>query len=311
MKGNKNTMKFLKYIIATAALLVGMTALATPPAKGSSVTRAKDGSIEVLLHKDNVVTLNDAVDSDSVARLMMEVKKLDSRLPSGDPIYLVINSPGGSIDAGIELIERLKNLNRKVHTINLFSASMGFQIAQGLNARLITEDGTLMSHKARGGFFGEFPGQLDSRYGYYLKRISRLDAKVVARTKGKHTKQSYAALIENEYWCDGAECVQQGLADHVVTVKCDKSLDGTRTDTLKFIFFGQRIVLDLVSDACPMNTGILDFEVTVNGTKVFNKENSSYYYDDLKLTPEQVTLLDQQIKKIVDERTQRTNVVKY
>lgn len=300
-------MKFIKFALATlVGLTLSLTAFATPPEK-----QQVRQSNTVVLHKDNVVMLNDAVDSDTVAKLMMDIKKLDSILPSGDPIYLVINSPGGSIDAGIELIERLKNLNRKVHTINLFSASMGFQIAQGLSDRLITEDGTLMSHKARGVFSGEFPGQLDSRYSYYLKRVARLDAKVVARTKGKHTKQSYAALIENEYWCDGQECVNQGLADRVVNVKCDKTLDGTRTDTLKFIFFGQRIILDLVRDACPLNTGILDFEVTVNGVKLFDKENRSWYSDELKLTEEQVSQLAAKIRKIVEERSQRTNVMKY
>lgn len=300
-------MKFIKFALATlVGLTLSLTVFATPPGK-----QQVRQSNTVVLHKDNVVMLNDAVDSDTVAKLMMDIKKLDSILPSGDPIYLVINSPGGSIDAGIELIERLKNLNRKVHTINLFSASMGFQIAQGLSDRLITEDGTLMSHKARGVFFGEFPGQLDSRYSYYLKRVARLDAKVVARTKGKHTKQSYAALIENEYWCDGQECVNQGLADRVVNAKCDKTLDGTRTDTLKFIFFGRRIILDLISDACPLNTGILDFEVTVNGVKLFDKENRSWYSDELKLTEEQVSQLDAKIRKIVKERSQRTNVIKY
>jgi len=310
-------MKVISYLLSVVLLAIGVTAGATTTKTTTPAKKAAPAveSGRVVLTKDNSITMNDVIDSDTVAKLLMDVKALDSRLPSGDPIYLVLNSPGGSIDAGVELIERLSHLNRKVHTISLFSASMAFQTAQGLGDRLVTQDGTMMSHKARGGFYGEFPGQLDSRYSYYLKRVNRLDSRVVARTKGKHTMKSYAALIENEYWCDGQECVTQGLADKVVTATCDKSLDGQRRDEYKFLFFGQRIVLTLVSDACPLNTGILDVEIAVNGNKLYAaKDPNKYYYsdsDDIKLTPDQLNQLDERVKKIVQQHTERTNVVRY
>ena len=306
-------MKVVNYFLSVVLLVAGSLASAATTTNAKA-TPAKSTATKIILTKDNTITLNDVIDSDTVAKTLMDIKALDARLPSGDPIYLVLNSPGGSIDAGVELIERLQNLNRKVHTINLFSASMAFQTAQGLGDRLVTKDGTMMSHKARGGFYGEFPGQLDSRYGYYLKRVKRLDSRVVERTKGKHTEKSYAALIENEYWCDGQECVNQGLADRVVAATCDKSLEGTRKDTYKFMFMGMRIIVDLVSDACPLNTGILDVEVAVNGIKLYApRDPNKYYYegDDIKLTPEQLTQLDEKVKKLVQDRTLRTNVLKY
>lgn len=290
-------MKFIKF---TLTVLAGLTV--------SLTTWGKD---EVTLTKNNVVVFNDVVSVDSVTTAMMNIKKLDSALPSGDAIYLVMNTPGGDIDAGIEFIERVKTLNRKVHTITLFSASMGFQIVQNLSDRLITENGTLMSHKARGGFSGEFPGQLDSRYGYYLKRVARLDEKVVARTKGVHTKQSYATLIENEYWCDGKDCIKQGFADKVVTVKCDATLQGTNSKTLKFIFFGVSVMVDLIRDACPINTGILDYNVTVNGIKLFDKNEESWKLQSINLNADQMTALGEKVKNIIEIRTQRANIKKY
>ncbi len=310
----------MKTIISFVAGLVVGLLVSTSVANAAQPTTVTP-KVKLVLTKDNTITLNDAFDSDTVAKILLEIKSLDSRLPSGEPIYLVLNTPGGSIDAGVEMIERMANLNRKVHTVSLFSASMGFQTVQGLGKRYVTTDGTLMSHKARGGFSGEFPGQLDSLYSYYLKRVQRLDNKVVARTNGKHTAKSYAALIENEYWCDGQECVDQGFADAVVNATCDKSLDGTRKDTYKFFFFGMKIILDLISDACPLNTGIVDYEITIDGQKLFvrNEDNKtvkkdSWYYDedtDVKLTAEQIEKLEAKIQGIINNRTQRTNIVKY
>lgn len=306
----------MKSIITFVAGLVIGLLLSVSTANASQVP-TNSAKTKVVLTKDNVITLNDVVTQDSVAKILLEIKTLDSRLPSGEPIYLVLNTPGGSIDAGVEMIERMANLNRKVHTISLFSASMGFQTVQGLGKRYITTDGTLMSHKARGGFSGEFPGQLDSRYSYYLKRVQRLDNKVVARTNGKHTAKTYASLIENEYWCDGQECVDQGFADAVVNATCDKSLDGTRKDTYKFFFFGMKIILDLIGDACPLNTGIVDYDITVDGQKLFDKktdadkEKSRWYNDDVNLTAEQIEKLEAKIQTLISNRSQRTNVVKY
>ncbi len=84
---------------------------------------------KVILTKDNTIVMNKVFTGASVANLANQAKNLDASAPSADPIYLVINSPGGSIDAGIELIENLSSLNREVKTINLWSASMGFHTA--------------------------------------------------------------------------------------------------------------------------------------------------------------------------------------
>lgn len=266
---------------------------------------AKNTSLPVLtLTEKSVIIMNQEFDDDTITAVAKKAKEMDSALPSGEPITLVIDSPGGSIDAGLQLIEILNSLNRPVNTLTLFSASMGFHTVQGLGQRYITEDATLMTHKARGGFSGEFPGQLDSRYSYYLKRINRMNEKVVARTNGKHTLKSYNALHENEFWCDGADCLKEGLVDKVVTAKCDKTLSGERTDVQKFFFMGMPIVLELIYDKCPLLRTPLDVKITIGGEDAFAKRNS---YDSLD--KDLVTALDAKVKAIIKERTNR-NVIK-
>jgi len=233
------------------ALALSLTTVeAAPPASNTVLT----------LTSDNNLIMDSVFTSEAVAGILIKAQELDSKLPSAEPIYLILYSPGGSIQAGLELIDGLKALNRPVHTITLFAASMGFQTVQGLGKRYITHFGTLMAHKASGGFSGEFPGQIDSRYVYYLKRLAELDRIAAARTGGKLSPESLRSLYENEYWVDGFGATEKGLADEVVTVKCDQSLVGTRTVPVQFM----GLTIDLVLSKCPTITGIIDAVVNVH-----------------------------------------------
>lgn len=262
---------------------------------------------EVVLTKSNVVVFNDVFDGPAVARCLQKARELDSALPSGEPIYLVLDTPGGSIEAGINMIDVLAQFNRPVHTITLFAASMGFQTMQGLGDRLILERGTAMSHKARGGFQGEFGGsgtsQLDARYTHYLKRVNALDEQAVKRTKGKHTIKSYHSLIENEYWGDGEDVVKNGFADKVVTVKCDKTLNGVRNETIKGNFMGMSYTVDFVWDACPMASSPIDTDVKVGGLN--SNERAALVAKGeygLRIEAEQAILLQKEIDGVIAKR---------
>ena len=260
----------LKSLLLTLGLMVGSTAFA-----GDTI----------VLTKDNSITINDAIYEDTVANLINKAKELDSRIKSSDPIYLVLNTPGGEIDAGLEMIENLVSLRRPVHTISIFSASMGFQTVQGLGNRYVLKNGTLMSHRATGGFFGQMPGSLGTRYQYYLKRVLRLDANAVKRSKGKLTAQSYARLIADEYWCDGQDCVNQGVADAVVNAQCDKSLAGTNEKSImQDIYMGHTVEIKAEYDNCPLNTNALKYNIYVDGSPLFGEQPSTPKADKTSVT---------------------------
>jgi len=227
-------------------------------------TFAEARTVKVTLTENNTISMRDYFYFGSVVKVMQKAHELDALLPTKAPIYLILDSGGGSISAGLELIENLKNLKRPVRTITLFAASMGFQTVQGLGTRLIQREGTLMSHKARGGFFGEFPGQLDSRYSFWLRRVSVMEETAVSRTRGTHTLKSYRNLIENEYWCQGADCIKQGFADVIVNATCASSLQGTVDYHDLWFQQGYRIDLITTRDKCPLNTGVIKQEVDIS-----------------------------------------------
>jgi ATP-dependent protease ClpP protease subunit len=185
---------------------------------------------------------------------------------------LFLNSPGGSIQSGLELIEALKGIGRPVNTVTLFAASMAFQIAQNMNDRLILKNGILMSHRAAGEMQGSFggtrPSQMDSRYQLWLDRVRELDEQTVSRTQGKQTYDSYTKEYANEVWLTGTKSVQEGYADRIVLVKCDTTLSGVNTNHVNFM--GMDIAYDL--DRCPINTSPMNVRASSLDGKALNAE---------------------------------------
>jgi ATP-dependent Clp protease, protease subunit len=218
----------------------------------------------VNLTTDNTIVLNGPVNDASVRKVQMDAKRLDASLDSNYPLFLILNTPGGSIQSGLELIEFLQSLNRPVHTITIFSASMGWQIAQHLNGRLIINYGVLMSHRAFGGFRGEFPGQLDSRLEFWKRRVYEMDQVTVNRTKGKQTMESYQAAMANELWIGGQDAVEMGYADRVVRMRCSKELSNQLETVAVRTFFGS---INLVFSGCPTVTGPVGVSALIRTNK--------------------------------------------
>lgn len=170
------------------------------------------------------------------------------------PVYMILNTPGGEVDSGNELIEVIRSIDLQVDTITKFAASMGFHFAQNSNKRYILESGTLMSHKIRGGVQGEFGqpnSQLDNRLEYWKQVSKRMD-EVVVKKNGKITLEQYWKLMENEYWCEGQKCVDDGFADEVVKVRCGKSLIGVKDFATTLDFLGMKIKVTAKQPECPL-----------------------------------------------------------
>lgn len=221
----------------------------------------------IVLNKKNTLVLNGEVNGDSVGAIILKAKEMDVSLAGklllkkGEPIYLYISSPGGSVMSGLELIEALKGLGRPVHTVTAFGASMAFQIAQNLNTRFILQSGTLMSHRAAGQFEGSFggasPSQLEQRIGYFTQVTREMDEQTVARTNGKQTLESYQKSYASELWLTGSQAVAGGYADAITKVKCDNSLAGTTKHETNFM--GMPVSYEL--DNCPINSAPLNIQI--------------------------------------------------
>jgi ATP-dependent Clp protease protease subunit len=214
----------------------------------SSISFAKEEKI--VLTKNNTAVLRGPVSSQSVADVMIQLSELDKTGNDKEPIYLVLQTPGGSVMDGLNLIQYMNSLRRPVNSVAIFAASMGFHILQSSNKRYVTKYGTIMSHRARGGFSGDIPQQVKSRFKHITDLLEKMDEQVISRTKGKFNKDSYSELIRDEYWAVGSNSVTDGFADNVANLKCDESLSGSNEKTFLTIFGP----LNVTFSNCPLIT---------------------------------------------------------
>jgi ATP-dependent Clp protease protease subunit len=220
----------------------------------SDTTAIKTKPVEktITLEAKNTVILKGPVTSRSVAEVQKKVLDMSFNLSKRTPIYLVLDTPGGSVFAGLQMIDFLRALDQKVHTVTLFAASMGFQIAQNMDTRYIGTSSTLMSHRARlGGLGGQLDGEFESRYNMIKRQVDYLDT--VAAKRMKMSLEQYKQKIVNEYWIHGYDSVRKNAADEQVNLKCGKSLNGTVPKTYRSMFG----LIDVEFSECPLIKGPL------------------------------------------------------
>lgn len=219
------------------------------------ITKAFAQSGTIVLTEDNSVTFNQPVRDAYVARKQLEIIQKSYKLPSTQPIYLVLDTPGGSVTDGLIFIDTIKSLNRPVHTITIFAASMGYQMVQELGTRYITPSGTLMSHRgAVGGLAGQIPGELVSRLGHIQSLLLRMNQNAAKRLGMSVAK--YQESIVHELWSFGKQAVDTKQADQVVNVRCTKELISKTITESVDTMFGP---IDVQFSACPLITSPVSF----------------------------------------------------
>lgn len=201
----------------------------------SAEIKAQDVKKTITLELSNMIVLRGPVTGSSVGKAMKELREASRRVSKATSLYLVLDTPGGDIVAGQELIDFAKALPQKVHTITLFAASMGFQIAQNLDTRYIVTNGTLMSHRASvNGLGGQVKGELETRYRMIRRTVDYLDL-VASKRMGIDLK-TYESKILNEYWVYGFDAVEAKVADEQVMLRCGDTLEGSDAMVFDTIF---------------------------------------------------------------------------
>jgi ATP-dependent Clp protease protease subunit len=188
-----------------------------PEAEKAKSIKFVDDKIDLVLLKARRIYFGDAVDSDSVRDAIRKLWYLELTDP-GKPILLVINSPGGSVDAGFAVWDQVHMITSPVTTlVTGLAASMGsvLSLCAAPGRRFATPYARIMIHQPS--IHGVIRGQatdLDIQAKEMLKTRGTL-VDLYAKKTGK-SKAVIDKAIDRDTWMTPQEALEFGLLDKIV-----------------------------------------------------------------------------------------------
>ncbi len=168
------------------------------------------------LLKDRIIFLDQEVNDASASVIIAQLLFLESEDPSKD-ISLYINSPGGSVTAGMGIYDTMQYIKCDVSTICCgMAASMGaFLLAGGAKGkRYALPNAEIMIHQPSGGSQGQAT-EIEIAAKHILKTKEKLN-RMLSENTGKPF-ETVAADTERDNWMTADEAKEYGLIDTVIT----------------------------------------------------------------------------------------------
>ena len=167
------------------------------------------------LLKDRIIFLGEEVNEVTASLVVAQLLFLEAEDPEKD-IQLDINSPGGSVTAGMAIYDTMQYVKCDVSTICIgMAASMGaFLLAGGAKGkRMALPNAEIMIHQPLGGAQGQAT-EIEIAAKHILKTKEKLN-KILAANTGQDY-EVIAADTERDNWKSAAEAMEYGLIDKVI-----------------------------------------------------------------------------------------------
>lgn len=176
------------------------------------------------LLKENVIFLVGQVEDHMANLIVAQMLFLEAENPEKD-IFLYINSPGGSVTAGMAIYDTMNFIKPNVSTVCIGqAASMGaFLLSAGEKGkRYCLPNSRVMIHQPLGGFQGQA-----SDFEIHAKEILSIKEKM-NRLMAQHTGQDYEKVAQDtdrDNFLSADEAMKYGLIDQVLTSRPDTKSD--------------------------------------------------------------------------------------
>jgi ATP-dependent Clp protease protease subunit len=168
------------------------------------------------LLKDRIIFLGEQVTDQSANSIIAQMLFLESENPDQD-ITLYINSPGGSVSAGMAIYDTMQYIKCDVSTICVgLAASMGsFLLAAGAKGkRLALPNSEIMIHQPLGGAKGQAT-DIKIQADLILRTRDNLN-RILAENTGKSIEE-IARDTERDNFMTSAQALEYGLIDKILT----------------------------------------------------------------------------------------------
>ena len=170
------------------------------------------------LLKDRIIFLGDEVNDDTASIVVAQLLFLEAEDPEKD-IHLYINSPGGSVTAGMAIYDTMHYIKSDVSTVCIgMAASMGaFLLAGGAKGkRYILPNAEVMIHQPLGGAKGQAT-EIEIAAKQILRTKENLN-RILSENTGKPI-DVIARDTERDNWMTAQEALDYGLIDKIITTR--------------------------------------------------------------------------------------------
>jgi ATP-dependent Clp protease protease subunit len=187
-----------------------------PRMQGGGPMGGQDDYVYNRLLKERIIWLGSEVRDDNANLICSQMLLLSAEDPQAD-IFLYINSPGGSVTAGMAIYDTMKYIQPDVATVAIgMAASMGqFLLSSGTKGkRYATPHARVMMHQPSGGIGGTATDvRINAQLIMHMKKVL---ADLIAEQTGK-TPEQINADSDRDRWFTADEALEYGFVDHVVT----------------------------------------------------------------------------------------------
>jgi len=166
------------------------------------------------LLKERIIFVTGEVRDEMANLIVAQLLFLEAEDQNKD-ITLYVNSPGGSVSAGLSIIDTMHHIKPDVATVCMgMAASMGSLIlSQGTKGkRFMLPNAEVMIHQPSGGAYGQ-ASDIDITARHILKTRERLNKMMTKATGQKMAK--IEADMERDFWMDAQESMKYGIVDKV------------------------------------------------------------------------------------------------
>ncbi len=193
-----------------------MSTLLTPTMDDGAAPAGPADPIFNRLLKDRIIWMGEEVKDDMANRICAQMLMLAAEDPKSD-IWLYINSPGGSITAGMAIYDTMQLIEPDVATVGIgMCASMGqFLLSSGTKGkRFLTSHARVLMHQPSGGIGGT---TTDVRISAELiMNMKKTLAELTAEQTG-HTVEEIYRDNEYDHWFTAQEALEYGFVDKLVS----------------------------------------------------------------------------------------------
>ncbi len=188
----------------------------TPQMNGGSASYGLDDHIYQRLLKERTVFLGSEVRDQNANAICAQLLLLSAEDPEAD-IFLYINSPGGSVDAGMAIYDTMNYIPNDVATVGMgLAASMGqFLLCAGTHGkRYALPHARIMMHQPSGGMGGSASDiKIQAQQSLHIK-------KVLFELIAQHTGQSLEQVendADRDRWFTAEQAKEYGFIDAVIS----------------------------------------------------------------------------------------------